>query len=170
MSNNLQSLFNPSVSPFYITNTNMLIPTTSIYINLLSSYLELIYLVLVNPFIKLINLISSIVVLKGKEITLEIKNYFVENENNTEKFLVLFTIFKVIVFLYISYKQYQIYKRDFEKLQQEIQHLKKLERMRDNDLELLMRSKTQDFINYEKNIKQLEKQLKRFEKEMRMYA
>jgi hypothetical protein len=179
MSSNIEILYNPEM-PFYFTATNMILPIMTIS-------RETIYNFVVNIGIKfeeivrnLFSTMSVMVTVMTKAIS-QIYSQYISNidvDMNQENLLTICAVICAIALIFYDKNQmYNMYydpiANKVKELEQQILHLKKIERMRDNDWELLMQSQSQGFKQIQENNNKkfisYEKQLKKMDKELKLY-
>jgi uncharacterized membrane protein YciS (DUF1049 family) len=185
MFSNTDLLMNPTFKPYYMDATNMLMPL--IQINTIYLYKMVENLVtnisqFVASIISLFTFISKDIIKVGTKYISQFYNNIITN-NETQLliliaviFVVIFTLDKLMVF-YMYHKSLQ---ETLTKLDKEIATLKKHDRMRDNDWEILMQNNglsyknlrnemLDNFKDTNKQFKRVDKQFKKIDKELTMY-
>lgn len=189
MFSNTDLLMNPTFKPYYMDATNMLMPLIQINTNDLYKIVENLATnisQLVISVVSLFTFISKDIMKVGTRYISQFSqlysNYIVNNDTQNVLiviaaiFVVIFTVDKLMVF-YMYHKSLQ---EALTKLDKEITTLKKHDRMRDNDWEILMQNNSfsyknlrnemlDNFKDTNKEFKKIDKQFKRIDKELTMY-
>jgi hypothetical protein len=159
---------NPAISPVYITASNMIMP-----IMMISNEAIISFITRATEFVR--NFFSIATTAKALMWKEAIKNY--ANINYDNLFVIGIMSCFVGVMLYEKYLFTCVYynplTQKVKELEKELHYIKKADRMRDNDIELIMQSQTQGFkqlqSDFDKKITSQEKQLKKIDKELKMY-
>ena len=184
MISNIDLLMNPT-KPYYMDNTNMLAPLIKINLNDLYMMVEN-FTTFVSHFvasiISLFNLTSKDIIKVGTKYISKFYNNSITN-NETQLVILIAAVF-VIAFILdkvmVCYMYHTSVLDAIEKMNKEISTLKKHDRMRDNDWEILMQNNglsyknlrnemLDNFKDTNKQFKRVDKQFKKIDKELTMY-
>ena len=177
--------------PFYIANANpnLITPIFTINTNIIYNYviniantITTIINSLLNVFTYIFTYIFNDIIRTGTKQLIYIYNLAFGN-NHDQAFIVLVAVAFIIINFYDKFVSYFLYHKPlFEKitkLEQEIQWLKKNDRMRENDNENLLNKCGLTAENAEQNfqqiiticeeLKSMQKQIKKIDKEVKMY-
>ncbi len=166
---NIEFIMNPSISPVYITSTNMLMPILTITNEAIS-----------NIILTIVSKAASIIV--ELMIIMKVLKYFILREISNISFdgykLFITGIMLITFGLMFTNKiaiidiRTELNKR-IQELEYQVNYMKKAERMRENDWDLLMHSYTESFKilqdDFNKKFSNYKKQFKKIDKELKMY-
>jgi hypothetical protein len=163
MYQNIELIMNPSITPVYTTATNMVLPILTIGKDALYEHV-----VKLGTFLKhFLYFMWEKGVTFWNETNINYDNLFIICMTT---FLIGFIFYDKYMFTHVCYNPLA---RKVKEMEQEINVMKKAERMRDNDWELLMQSQSQGFkqlqATFDKKFKDYDKQMKKMDKEIKMY-
>ena len=149
MYSNIELIMNPSIAPVYMTATNMMIPIVTITNEVISNFV-------VNFVSRVSSLFTTFIV------------------PNLKPILSLTGIILIAVALmFVDKIVYLHANKRVEELERQVSYMKKAERMRENDWELLMQSHSQSFRQlqeeFNKKFTNYDRQLKKIDKELKLY-
>ena len=166
---NIELTMNPSIAPVYVTSTNMLMPILTITNEAIS-----------NIILTIVSKAASIIV--DLMIIMKVLKYFILRELSNISFdgykLFITGIMLISVGLMFTDKITIIHTRTelnnrIEELELQINYMKKKERMRQNDWDLLMHSYSESFKmlqdDFNTKFSNYKKQFKKIDKELKMY-
>jgi peptidoglycan hydrolase CwlO-like protein len=171
--------------PFYITNTNLVTPIFTINNNIIYNYIVNIattITTIINSILNIFTFIFNDIIRTGTKQLIYIYNSAFGN-NHDQAFIILVAFAFIVINFYDKFVSYFLYHKPlFEKitkLEQEIQWLKKNDRMRENDTENILKRCGTTAENAEQNfqqiiticeeLKNIQKQMKKIDKEVKMY-
>lgn len=156
---------NPSIAPVYMTATNMIMPIFTITNEAISS----IILIIVSRAAAII--VELMIFMKSLKyfVWTEIINISLDGYK-----LFITGIILITVALIFADKIAKLHaNKRVEELERQVSYMKKAERMRENDWELLMQSHSQSFRqlqeDFNKKFTNYDRQLKKMDKELKMY-
>ena len=151
-------------TPFYISNMNTIVPLTTINLYFMDAckYAGLIISTLINFTIILTQTFVFI--------SSEIFNMFFE-EADTQLVLIIIGAYSVFMFLILEEHRIQLKEQSqkIETFENQINYLKKLERMRENEEQMIIQEFKQHSQDINKKISAMEKKMKKFEKDLKLY-
>ena len=151
-------------TPFYISNMNTIVPLTTINLYFMDAckYAGLIISTLINFTIILTQTFVFI--------SSEIFNMFFE-EADTQLVLIIIGAYSVFMFLILEEHRIQLKEQSqkIETFENQINYLKKLERMRENEEQMIIQEFKQHSQDINKKISAMEKKMKKFEKDLKVY-
>ena len=151
-------------TPFYISNMNTIVPLTTINLYFMDAckYAGLIISTLINFTIILTQTFVFI--------SSEIVNMFFE-EADTQLVLIIIGAYSVFMFLILEEHRIQLKEQSqkIETFENQINYLKKLERMRENEEQMIIQEFKQHSQDINKKISAMEKKMKKFEKDLKLY-
>ena len=151
-------------TPFYISNMNTIVPLTTINLYFMDAckYAGLIISTLINFTIILTQTFVFI--------SSEIFNMFFE-EADTQLVLIIIGAYSVFMFLILEEHRIQLKEQSqkIETFENQINYLKKLERMRENEEQMIIQEFKQHSQDINKKISEMEKKMKKFEKDLKLY-
>ena len=151
-------------TPFYISNMNTIVPLTTINLYFMDAckYAGLIISTLINFTIILTQTFVFI--------SSEIFNMFFE-EADTQLVLIIIGAYSVFMFLILEEHRIQLKEQSqkIESFENQINYLKKLERMRENEEQMIIQEFKQHSQDINKKISAMEKKMKKFEKDLKLY-
>jgi hypothetical protein len=162
MYSNIELMLNPSIAPVYLTATNMVMPIITMtntaivkfMVNVASKAEDFFATYLKTTNIGNVNLLDSY------------KLYIVAG------ILLITFVLMIADKIAIMYTHDGLNKR-VKELEHQINYMKKAERMRENDWELLMQSYSQSFKqlqgDFNKKFTNYDKQIKKMDKELKLY-
>jgi hypothetical protein len=166
---NIEFIMNPSIAPVYITSTNMVMPILTITNKAISDII-----------LTIVSTAASIIV--ELMIFMKVLKYFILREISNISFdgykLFITGIMLITFGLMFTNKiaiidiRTELNKR-IQELEYQVNYMKKAERMRENDWDLLMHSYTESFKilqdDFNKKFSNYKKQFKKIDKELKMY-
>lgn len=166
---NIEFIINPSIAPVYITSTNMLMPILTITNKAISNIILTIVWKAASFIVELM-------------IIMKVFKYFILRELSNISFdgykLFITGIMFITVGLMFGDKiaiidlRTELNKR-IQELEYQVNYMKKTEKMRENDWDLLMHSYTESFKilqdDFNKKFSNYKKQFKKIDKEIKMY-
>jgi amino acid permease len=168
--------------PFYMVNPNLITPIFTINNNIIYNYVVNIINTISTIINSIINistyLFNDIITTSTKQL---INIYYSAFGNNHDlAFILLVASAFIFITFYDKFVSYFLYHKPlFEKitrLEQEIQWLKKNDRMRENDTENLLKQSgtiaeqnVHQIYNISEQLKIIQKQMKKIDKEVKMY-
>jgi hypothetical protein len=166
---NIEFIMNPSIAPVYITSTNMVMPILTITNKAISDII-----------LTIVSTAASIIV--ELMIFMKVLKYFILREISNISFdgykLFITGIMLITFGLMFTNKiaiidiRTELNKR-IQELEYQVNYMKKSERMRENDWDLLMHSYTESFKilqdDFNKKFSNYKKQFKKIDKELKMY-
>jgi hypothetical protein len=166
---NIEFIMNPSIAPVYITSTNMVMPILTITNKAISDII-----------LTIVSTAASIIV--ELMIFMKVLKYFILREISNISFdgyKLFITGIMLITFglmftnkIAIIHIRTELNKR-IQELEYQVNYMKKAERMRENDWDLLMHSYTESFKilqdDFNKKFSNYKKQFKKIDKELKMY-
>jgi hypothetical protein len=170
--------------PFYIANANpnLITPIFTINHNIIYNYVVNIantLTTIINSLLNIFTYLFNDIIRTGTKQLIYIYNSAFGN-NHDQAFIILVAVAFILINFYDKFVSYFLYHKPlFEKitkLEQEIQWLKKNDRMRENDTENLLKecgttaeqNLQQIHIVFEQ-LKSMQKQMKKIDKEVKMY-
>lgn len=167
MYSNFELFSNPSI---YVRPTNMVMPLITISKTDIYNFVMNLVSQATNIIRNLVFFVNSLIISVSKEI---MKIYSLTELNHDSLFIAI-ALLCVAGYLFLDTYLFQSpLVNKITELENQINYMKKVERMRDNDWELLMKSQSQGFkqlqVEFNKKYKQYEKQIKKLEKEIDMY-
>lgn len=171
---NIELIMNPTIAPVYVTATNMIMPIVAISNEAIASFIVYYATKMVAIYRNFSVFLSAINNLMWKEIS---KTYANININYDNVFITVvmvciigFLAFDKYMFTHVCYNPLATKVKDME---QQINIMKKQERMRENDWELLMQSQSQGFkqlqAEFDRKFTQMDKQVKKMDKDIKKY-
>jgi hypothetical protein len=156
---------NPSIAPVYMTATNMMIPIVTITNEAISNFV--------------VNFVSrAAAIIVEFMIFMKSLKYFVWTEITNisldgYKLFITGIILIAVALMFVDKIVYLHANKRVEELERQVSYMKKAERMRENDWELLMQSHSQSFRQlqeeFNKKFTNYDRQLKKIDKELKMY-
>ena len=185
MMQNVNLMLNQYKYPFYIGNTNLITPLFTINSNIIYNYVVNIANILatiINSLLNIFTFVFSDIITKGTKQLIYIYNSVFGN-NHDQAFILLVVFAFIFINFYDKFVSYFLYHKPLfdkiNKLEQEIQWLKKNDRMRENDTENILKRCGTTAENAEQNfqqiiticeqLKNIQKQMKKIDKEVKMY-
>ena len=171
---NIELIMNPYIAPVYVTATNMVMPIVTISNEAIAHFIVNLATRVAEIFRNFVFFANTVKSFMWREI---IKNYNNSNINYDNLFITGIMMCFIGVMIYNKFILNEVYYNPLEQkirdLEQQINVMKKQERMRENDMELVMQSQSQGFkqlqAEVDKKFKNYEKQMKKMDKEIKMY-
>ena len=137
---NIDFIMNPSISPVYITSTNIVMPILTITNKAISS----IILTIVSRSASII--VELMIIMKAFKyfILRELSNIYLDGFKLFVIGIMIFTV-GLIFAVKIVILQIKTDSKRIEELERQVNHMKKAEIMRENDWDLLMHSYSESF-------------------------
>ena len=159
---NIELIMNPSIAPIYVTTTNIIIPAITIANTALSNFI--------------INFVSNAAI-NIRNLIIFVMPYIKAFVSDSYKLFITGILFITIGLMFADKIEIidilrKLNKR-IEELEHQVNHIKKTERMRENDWDLLMHSYSSSFKqlqdDFDKKYTIYDKQFKKMDKELKMY-
>lgn len=151
-------------TPFYISNMNTIVPLTTINLYFMDAckYAGLIISTLINFTIILTQTFVFI--------SSELFNMLL-SEADTQLVVIIIGAYSVFMFLILEEHRIQLKEQSqkIETFENQINYLKKLERMRENEELMIIQEFKQHSQDINKKISAMEKKMKKFEKDLKLY-